>query len=109
MAEVRGTSEGSTPTIPGYEIEKLLGVGGMGKVYLARQEALNRPVCVKVLSIPEGEDYELCRARFRREAELLASVSHPHIVSLFDFGTTADGGLPYLVTEYVEGGISGDR
>lgn len=104
MTVAHGTSEGSTPTIPGYEVQKLLGSGGMGKVYLARQQALKRRVCVKVLSVPEGEDSVLCQARFHREAELLANLSHPHIVSLFDFGTTADAGLPFLVTEYIEGG-----
>jgi hypothetical protein len=76
----------------------------MGKVYLARQQTLKRLVCVKVLSIPEGEDADLCRARCGREAELLASVSHPHILSVFDFGTTSDANLPFLVTEYIEGG-----
>jgi serine/threonine protein kinase len=76
----------------------------MGRVYLARQETLNRPVCVKVLAITPGEDSQQCRERFRREAELLASLSHPHVLSVFDSGTTADSGLPFLVTEYVEGG-----
>src|SRR4051794_32199775 len=76
----------------------------MGRVYLARQEALKRNVCVKVLSIANEEEADLCRARFCREAELLASVSHPNILTVFDFGVTADSGLPYLVTEYVEGG-----
>src|SRR3982751_2339297 len=104
MSAAHGTSEALTPTIPGYEVEKLLGVGGMGKVYLARQQTLKRLVCVKVLSIPDGEDADLCRARFNREAELLASVSHPHILSVFDYGTTADANLPFLVTEYIEGG-----
>ncbi len=104
MAVARGTSDGCALAIPGYEIQRLLGAGGMGKVYLARQEALKRPVCVKVLAVPDGEDPVLCHARFHREAELLANLSHPHIVSLFDFGTTADEGLPFLVTEYIEGG-----
>src|SRR4029077_5203962 len=45
-----------------------------------------------------------CRARFCREAELLASVSHPHILSIFDFGATADRGLPFLVTEDIDRG-----
>jgi serine/threonine protein kinase len=76
----------------------------MGKIYLARQHALNRLVCAKVLSIPEGEDADLSRSRFCREAELLASVRHPHILSIFDFGTTVDLGLPFLVTEYIEAG-----
>jgi serine/threonine protein kinase len=90
--------------VQGYEILRTLNEGGMGKIYLARQHALNRLVCVKVVSIPEGEDAEQCRSRFYREAELLASASHPHILSIFDFGTTGDLGLPYLVTEYIEGG-----
>ena len=91
-------------TVPGCEILRHAQRGGMGRVYLARQQALKRLVCVKVLSIPDGEDADLCRSRFNREAELLASVSHPHILSIFDFGTTSDSGLPFLVTEYIEGG-----
>src|SRR5271166_4510485 len=104
MSSEHGTSGGHLPKVSGYEMLTLLGQGGMGKVYLARQQALKRLVCVKVLSIPEGEDADLCRARCSREAELLASVSHPHILSVFDFGTTADADLPFLVTEYIEGG-----
>ncbi len=106
MSSEHGSSGGDTPTIPGYQLLRLLGQGGMGKVYLAQQQALKRLVCVKVLSIPEGENADLCRAMFAREAELLASVSHPHILSVFDFGTTADLNLPFLVTEYlVEGDL----
>src|SRR5271166_3076761 len=104
MSSEHGTSGGDTPTVPGYQLQRLLGQGGMGKVYLAQQQALKRLVCVKVLSIPEGADADLCRAMFAREAELLASVSHPHILSVFDFGTTADLNLPFLVTEYIEAG-----
>src|SRR5271166_4397693 len=104
MSSEHGTSGGDTPTVPGYQLQRLLGRGGMGKVYLAQQQALKRLVCVKVLSIPEGADADLCRAMFAREAELLASVSHPHILSVFDFGTTADLNLPFLVTEYIEAG-----
>jgi eukaryotic-like serine/threonine-protein kinase len=101
---MHGTSGVETSPIPGYEILQTLNEGGMGRIYLARQHALNRLVCVKTLSIPVGEDADSCRSRFCREAELLASVSHPHILSIFDFGTTADQGLPFLVTEYIEGG-----
>jgi len=104
MSSEHGTSGGRVPKVSGYEMFRLLGQGGMGKVYLAQQQALKRLVCVKVLSIPEGEDTDLCRAMFAREAELLASVSHPHILSVFDFGTTADLNLPFLVTEYIEEG-----
>jgi serine/threonine protein kinase len=90
--------------VQGYEILQTLGEGAMGKIYLARQHTLNRLVCMKVLSIPVDEDADLCRSRFCREAELLASVSHPHILSIFDFGATAELGLPFLVTEYIEAG-----
>ena len=90
--------------VPGYEILRTLNEGGMAKIYVARQQALNRLVCVKTMSIPGGEDADSCRSRFCREAELLASVSHPHILSIFHFGATADQGLPFLVTEYIEGG-----
>ncbi len=104
MPAVQGTSGTPVSIVHGYEILQTLNEGGMGKIYLARQHALNRLVCVKVLSIPAGEDADLCRSRFCREAELLASVSHPHILSIFDFGATADLGLPFLVTEYIEAG-----
>ncbi len=104
MSAVHGTSGGDLSTVRGCEILGTIGEGGMGKVYLARQHALKRLVCVKILAIPEGEDADLCRARFDREAELLASVSHPHILSIFDFGTTTDSHQPFLVTEYIEGG-----
>ncbi len=104
MAVIHGTSGTPTSVVHGYEFLQTLNEGGMGKIYLARQHALNRVVCVKVLSIPAGEDADVCRSRFCREAELLASVSHPHILSIFDFGATADLGLPFLVTEYIEAG-----
>ena len=104
MSAMHGTSGISAPAIPGYEVLQVLGGGGMGIAYLARQETLKRLVCVKVMSISDHEDAELTRARFNREAELLASVSHPNILSVFDFGVTADAGLPFLVTEYIEKG-----
>src|SRR5262245_50025583 len=104
MVGAHGASGMSIPTIPGYEILRPLGEGGMGRVYLAKQQALNRLVCVKVLTIAEHDDPNLCRALFSREAELLASVTHPHILSIFDFGTTMEADLPYLVTEYIEAG-----
>ena len=104
MPALHGASEMPTSLIHGYEVQQTLSEGGMGTIYLARQHALNRLVCVKVMSIPAGEDADLCRSRFCREAELLASVTHPHILSIFDFGTTADLGLPFLVTEYIEAG-----
>jgi hypothetical protein len=104
MSLMHGISDVDVSPVSGYEILRTISEGGMGRVFLARQHALNRQVCVKVMSIPPGVDADSCRSRFCREAELLASVSHPHILSIFDFGATTDQGLPYLVTEYIEGG-----
>jgi hypothetical protein len=90
------------PAIPGYELLHSVGQGGMGEVYVARQLALGRLVAVKFLAPdPEVEPHEALE-RFRREAELMARVSHPNIVSVFDFGCV--GNQPYLMMEYVEGG-----
>ena len=74
----------------------------MGEVYLARQVALNRPVAIKFLTRTAGDPPDEYEVRFHREAELMARVSHPNVVTIFDFGTV--DGRPYLVMEYVEGG-----
>jgi len=83
-----------------YRIEGLIGRGGMGAVYRARHLALDAPMAIKALPIPAsvGAD-EL--ARFRREAQLAAQLSHPHIVPVFEFDVRND--LPYLVMPLVEG------
>ncbi len=92
------------PTIPGYEILEPIGRGGMGEVFLARQQNLARKVAVKVLAhgFEQGADAARRLARFRREAELMARVSHPNVLAVFDCGVVDD--RPYLVMEYVEGG-----
>jgi serine/threonine protein kinase len=90
--------------VAGYEVLRLIGRGGMGDVFLARQHALNRLVCIKVLVPSESEDTDISRSRFSREAELLASVSHPNVLAVYDHGTTVDTKLPFLVTEYIERG-----
>src|SRR5438445_5730064 len=87
--------------IPGYEIERRVGQGGMGEVFLARQLSLGRQVAVKVLAVAMGTAGE-AGARFRREAELMARVHHPNIVAVHEYGTV--GGRPFLVMEFVEGG-----
>jgi formylglycine-generating enzyme required for sulfatase activity len=74
----------------------------MGQVVLAKQVALGRTVAIKFLRLTQTVDKAEWAARFRREAELMAQVSHPNIATIFDFGT-ADG-RPYLVMEYIEGG-----
>ncbi len=90
------------PGVPGYEIDRLIGLGGMGEVHLARQVALNRQVAIKFLTRTAGDPTDDYEARFRREAELMARISHPNVVTIFDFGAVA--GRAYLVMEYVEGG-----
>ncbi|MFB6263400.1 MAG: serine/threonine-protein kinase, partial [Bradymonadaceae bacterium] len=84
-----------------YELEEVLGVGGMGIIFRARQISVDRPVAVKILKPTRSDDVALVQ-RFRREAELLAEFSHPSIVTLVDRGRDA-GGLIYVVMEYVKG------
>jgi eukaryotic-like serine/threonine-protein kinase len=83
-----------------YQLERLLGRGGMASVWLARDEVLERQVAVKLLSDVMASDPEYL-ARFRREARVAARLSHPNLVRIFDF---AGGERPYLVMEYVPGG-----
>jgi len=83
-----------------YEIIGPLGAGGMGEVYQARDTRLNRTIAIKVLAARLSDNPEL-RERFRREAQVIASVNHPHICVLHDIGTHE--GADYLVMEYLEG------
>jgi hypothetical protein len=83
-----------------YRIERLLGRGGMGAVYLAHELALDRDVAIKVLP-PERAGSREVRERFRREARTAARLSHPNIVPLYTFGEVA--GLVYFVMGYVAG------
>ena len=85
---------------PQLEIIELLGQGGMGAVYKARQPRLNRFVAVKVLSGDKQADPQFAE-RFEREARTLASLTHPNIVTVYDFGD-AQGNF-YLLMEFVDG------
>ena len=94
---------------PQFEILECLGRGGMGVVYKARQKSLNRLVAIKILA-PERVNDARFAERFAREAELLAKLSHPHIVTIHDFGvsdpqpsTLNSQPLYYLVMEFVDG------
>ena len=89
-----------------YRIEAKLGEGGMGEVYRARDTRLKRDVAVKVLPSSFARDIDR-RARFRREAELLATLNHPHIAAVY--GLEEVGDLTALVLELVEGPTLADR
>ena len=86
--------------IGSYDIIDVLGVGGMGEVYRARDSRLQRDVAIKVLPVDMTNDPERL-ARFEREAQVLASLNHPHIAQLY--GLDESGSVPALVMELVEG------
>jgi serine/threonine protein kinase/Tol biopolymer transport system component len=88
-----------------YEIVSLLGAGGMGEVYRARDTRLDRIVAIKVLPAHLTAN-EGSRARFEREARAISALSHPNICALYDVGR--DGDTEYLVMEYLEGQTLGD-
>ncbi len=90
-----------TRLFPGYEILTLLGHGGMGAVYKARQISLDRIVAIKLLPLQIGRDREFTE-RFTREAQTMARLHHPNLVALYNFGQTPEGHL-FFVMEYVEG------
>ena len=106
-AETEGTGRFQPPPIetvarlfPQLEVLALIGSGGMGAVFKARQPALDRIVALKVL--PAGRDARLdFEERFNREARALARLSHPHIVTVHEFGRAGD--LHYFLMEFVDG------
>ncbi|HEX7252995.1 MAG TPA: serine/threonine-protein kinase, partial [Thermoanaerobaculia bacterium] len=89
-----------------YEILALIGAGGMGEVYRARDSRLGRDVAIKVLPDTFAAEAERL-SRFRREAQMLASLNHPHIASIY--GLEESGGVEALVLELVEGETLGER
>lgn len=84
-----------------YKLDRHIGRGGMGSVYIAHHTKFNKQVAVKVLSRDMTED-PTCYERFKREADASARIKHPNAVSVIDFGQTSDD-IVYLVMEYVEG------
>ena len=95
------TAEHLAAMLPQYQIESLVGRGGMGAVYKGRQASLKRAVAIKLLPAELSSDAEFT-SRFQREAQTLASLSHQGIVTIHEFGQTSQGHL-YFVMEYVDG------
>ncbi|MDR3084665.1 MAG: protein kinase, partial [Streptomyces sp.] len=105
MSEYGGTDYAGRSVGGGrYQLQRLLGEGGMASVHLAHDSVLDRQVAIKTLHTELGRE-DSFRERFRREAQAVARLSHPNVVSVFDTGEdTLDGArVPYIVMEYVEG------
>src|SRR5512143_52897 len=102
------SSESLPTSIGRYQVQRLLGRGGMGEVYLCTDPALGRQVAVKILPAALASD-EKMRGRFLNEARAVAGINHPNVITIHDVGVTndRDEGLPtgllYLVLEYLEG------
>jgi len=92
------------PTLGRYEVERELGKGAMGAVYLGKDPRINRVVAIKTMALSsefEGADLQQARERFFREAETAGRLSHPNIVTIFDAGEEHD--LAYIAMEFLEG------
>lgn len=92
-------------TVGPYQIQELLGQGGMGAVYLAEHSLLCRPTAIKVLSKEKAELSVL--VRFEREVQLASQLTHPNTIAIYDFGRNEDG-VFYYAMEYIDGGHIGE-
>lgn len=107
LSEVEnGGRPSDLPEIPGYQVLEVLGEGGMGRVFRARDTRLGREVALKMI-LAGGRIDSLQRARFQIEAEALASLQHPNIVQIHEVGEHQ--GNPFLTLEIVDGGHLGER
>lgn len=104
MYGIEGLLAGRT-LVDRYRIDEVIGRGGMGAVYRARDLRLGRPVAVKVISVasPDEAAHERLRARFQREARAAATLHHPNVVAVYDYGTDHAMGLDFLVMELLRG------
>src|SRR6516162_1164784 len=87
-------------TLGHYRIVEQIGEGGMGKVFRARDDRLQRDVAVKIINPTAEGDPDRLR-RFEQEARAAAALNHPNILAIYDIGT--DGGSPYIVSELLQG------
>ncbi|MEM6795687.1 MAG: serine/threonine-protein kinase, partial [Acidobacteriota bacterium] len=99
---LKGASRSPEPPrrLGDFELLGLLGEGGMGAVYLAQQRNPERKVAIKLLRGPRSARV---RRRFAGEWQALARLNHPHIAALYEVGTSADGAMPFVVMEWVDG------
>jgi serine/threonine-protein kinase PpkA len=93
------------PVIPGYRVERKLGLGGMATVYLAVQESLDREVAIKVMR-PSRQLDEAQTQRFEHEARIIAKLQHPSIVVIHEVGRTQQGDLYYVMPYLAKGDLS---
>ncbi|MHC4664038.1 MAG: protein kinase domain-containing protein [Planctomycetota bacterium] len=93
-------SDKNTVKLGDYILERRIGSGGMGRVYYGRQESLDRPVAIKILSRETASDKQSVM-RFQREAKAIARLIHPNIIQVFSFGV--EKGVPYFAMEHVDG------
>src|SRR5207237_1052673 len=89
-----------------YRVDRLIGVGGMGEVYLAEDATLQRKVALKLLPERFSEDEERVR-RFQREARAASALNHPNIITIYEVGQ--DSRRHFIATEYIEGQTLRDR
>ncbi len=104
------TAQGTSGTLPKaigkYRIERVLGRGAMGVVYLGRDPTIDRPVAIKIVVLPDGlEAHKVAefRERFLREARAAGRLSHPAIVTVYEADDGSNSGIPFIAMEYVEG------
>ncbi|MCA9066630.1 MAG: serine/threonine protein kinase, partial [Planctomycetaceae bacterium] len=94
------TLEELAPLFPDFQLQGLIGIGGMGCVFRARQTRLDRTVAIKILPRELAAD-DLFAERFSREARAMARLNHPNIVRVYDYGKTGD--VYFLIMEYMDG------
>ena len=92
--------------VPGFEIKKTIGKGGMGTAYLAIQESLGRQVVLKTMNTSQADQTDFLE-RFLNEGRIVAALRHPHIITIFDIGATDE--VVYMSMEYVDGGDLKDK
>ena len=98
---IKNYQDGRTPIGDRYEIDGVLGRGGMGIVYKGKHVLMNRPVAIKMLHPEHAADDNIV-ARFQTEAQTLSQLSHPNLVSVFDFGVTSNK-EPYMIMDFHSG------